>query len=486
MRKHLACRRGFPWSVLLTCWLALGVWGAAWGTPSEREPARGALPPAPRAAAQPLARASRSSEEGVYALLLREPSRLGCKPDATTFVQVYQAIRRRHVDEPADARLYEGVRREVGLLLEAAGVKADGLAALACDASLPNQLVARYGSRVDSSLLWYAMACGLCAGTDDPYTSYMVPRELSYIQGALDRATMLGLGAGVEIDPQSHELTVEDRIEGSPAAQSGLLAGDVVLAINDVRVKGLPIERVYALMKIRNGATVYMRTQRPGESRVRVVSIMVTPFEMPSVSSERYDRIGYIRVYAFGTTTGAQVARALAELRRQGVEALVLDLRNNGGGYVGAALDLCSMFIPSQEVVMQVVDRSSHREELRASKATPCGLPMVLLVNGYSASASEISAGCLKDYHVATLLGSRTYGKGCSQQVLPLGDGSAVKVTWAYFETPRGHRVHKLGVEPDVTLEMERRWVGQGKRDLQLQRALELLRARLSASGSPP
>jgi carboxyl-terminal processing protease len=370
------------------------------------------------------------------------------------------------------------VRSEVGVLLEEAGAGDDALATLPCAASLPGRVVSRYGGRVDRSLLWYAMLQGLCAGTGDPYTAYMVPREFSYVQGALDRGRMIGVGAGFDIDPQTHELTVEDRIEGSPAAQSGLLAGDQVLSVNDVRVKGLSMERVYALMKVHNGATIYMRTQRPGESRVRVVSVMITPFEMPSVTSERLDRIGYVRVHAFGRGVGDQVAGAIDGLRRQGIDGLVLDLRNNGGGYVGAALELCSLFVPSHEVVMQVVDRSGRREELRAPRGTACGLPTVLLVNGYSASASEITAGCLKDHHCATLLGTTTYGKGCSQRVLPLGDGAAVKVTWAYFESPRGHRIHKVGVEPDVVVEMERRWVGQGRRDVQLQKALELLRAR--------
>lgn len=463
-RTRVAPARGVLLLVLL---LLFGA--SAWAEAPRKAPAR------PGAPASRPSTAPQSAEKGLYSLLLKQPERLGCRPGARTLAQVYSAIRATHPDDPTESQLFGGVIEEVSQLLQAAGIPTQALASMPRDKTLPDRLARDYGKQVNEGLLWFAMVRGVCKGTGDPHTDFLSPAQFQMMKGSLESEAFVGLGFSLDFDEKTGRLTIVERIEGSPAARSGLLTGDQVTRINDASTQGMTLESAYAALRVPVGGTVYLTVRRPGEDRLRILSVQRLPFQMITVTSAVMNQVGYIRLYSFGTMTAPQVKDALDQFAKRGVKGLVIDLRNNGGGYVKAATAVCGFFLRPDEVVTALVDKNGKRHEMRSGSMARVTMPMVILVNEHSASASEITAGCLRDACGATLVGTKTYGKGSSQIPRELEDHSAFKVTWAYFTTPKGTRIHKQGLEPDVRVEMERRWVGEAGKDVQLQKALEVV-----------
>jgi carboxyl-terminal processing protease len=189
--------------------------------------------------------------------------------------------------------------------------------------------------------------------------------------------------------------------------------------------------------------------------------------------------MAYIKLRFFGQETDEEFDQALTQAEREGCRGLILDLRNNGGGYIKAAIDVCSKFLSKGTLVVSVVTRKSSAEQDRAVGSHHVHLPLVVLVNGYSASASEITAGALQDTGVAVLLGSKTFGKGSVQTIHDLPDGGALKFTIAHYLTPKGRNINKKGIEPDVVVPMASDRVGMDGQDTQLQAATDFLRKKL-------
>ncbi|MGB9887127.1 MAG: S41 family peptidase [Moorellales bacterium] len=287
----------------------------------------------------------------------------------------------------------------------------------------------------------------LIAGLNDPYTVYLGPQEYAEFLESL-RGSFSGVG--IRLDKVGDYITVVAPLPGSPAERAGVEAGDRVLAADGYSLVGASVEKALTLIRGEPGSAVVLTLERPGRGRFEL-KLVREVIRVPSVSWELLpEEIGYLRLEEFGTTTAEEVARALSELVPAS-RGIILDLRGNSGGLLDVAVEVAAQFVPSGPVV-QVVDRQRQPEALEAEGGRWVKLPLVVLVDGWTASAAEIVAGAVQDYRTGLLVGERTYGKGSIQSVFELSNGGALKLSVARYRTPLGREVDRKGLEPDLPL----------------------------------
>lgn len=306
--------------------------------------------------------------------------------------------------------------------------------------------------KLDAKKLSQGAAKGMMEALADPYSLYVDPDMYK-----LERSSLQGKyqGIGAYVGLRDKQLTIISPIAGSPAEQAGLKPGDKILEINGKTTEGM--SSTEAALKIQGpaGTTVKLLIQHEGESKPFEVSLVRREITIKSVSWEKKDRIGYIRLTGFLQKTDSELLSALKFLEAEGVDGIVLDLRNNPGGLLEASILVASEFI-SEGVVVDVVDgEGKHRPEQVRRIGTATKLPLVVLINNGSASASEVLAGALQDYGRAKLAGKKTYGKGSVQLITNLKDGSALHMTVARWYTPKGRPIDGVGLTPDFPLELE-------------------------------
>lgn len=418
-----------------------------------------------------------------YSSVLKDPKELKFEPDEALFRNVYYYIKKSYVEDVPSARLFDGVKSEIKDLLDQAKVSTADLDKLNPDQKVLPQILDLYGDKVDKRLLTFAAILGMLDGVEDRYSLLMLPEEYAKLQEQMQATKFGGIGIYIELDKDDNDrLTVFEPIEGTPAYKAGLMAGDKVLKIDGESTQGIDIEKAQSKIRGPHGTAVTLEVARKGEPKPLVFKVVRDDIHVVSVSSKMLEgQVGYIRLRLFGAETGEEIAKAIASLKSQGARGLVVDLRNNGGGYIDAAVDVVGQFLDkSNGLVVYTIDRSNRRREYRSSHSG-VALPTVVLVNEYSASASEITAGALRDHGLAKLVGKKSFGKGSVQQLYPFSDGSALKLTIAKFYTPSGYVINKQGLEPDVEIEMEPKYVGRGEKDVQLQKAVEVIKAETTA-----
>lgn len=335
--------------------------------------------------------------------------------------------------------------------------------------------------RVDPQKLLYYALKGLMFGLKDPYSVALEPKEFKHLKESMSGGNFGGVGIYIELD-RSHknQLVVVEPIDDTPAARSGLKPGDWILKINGVSTKGIDIEVAANRIRGLKGSQVTLEVQPKGKGPHKNVTMTRSTIHVKSATGKMLPGgIGYIRLRFFGEDTGPEVEEALTALERKGLKGLILDVRNNGGGYINAAQETCSQFLPSGQVVVSVVGRKRDKEVSRSSGSTHRNVPMVVLINGYSASASEITAGALQDTHTAVLMGTKSFGKGTVQTLEDLPGGGALKFTIAHYLTPSGRNINKKGIKPDIEVKMDAAKVGQPD-DTQLKAAQKYLMGKTS------
>ncbi|MBV8600629.1 MAG: S41 family peptidase, partial [Candidatus Eremiobacteraeota bacterium] len=269
-------------------------------------------------------------------------------------------------------------------------------------------------------------------------------------------------------------------IEGGPADKLGLQADDTIVSINGRSTRGLSLDDDSKMLRGTPGTTVRLVIVREGKT-LPAVSVTRAEIKAPSVTSKLLSgQIGYVRLAVFGATTADELGVALKRLESQGAKGYVLDLRDNGGGYLNAAIDVSSKFVATGPIV-SVAERAGSSREYDADDVAIAPKPLAVLVNKYTASASEITSGAIQDNGVGTLIGTRTFGKGVVQTIFPLPDGAAVKITTARYLTPSGRDINSVGITPDVTVQENKNpRYGELTKDVQLDTAVGILNQKIA------
>jgi carboxyl-terminal processing protease len=326
----------------------------------------------------------------------------------------------------------------------------------------------------------YAAVSGMASALGDKYTQFFTPDDFKQFNDALDPEKISGIGVLVAPDAATGYIQAAYVVPGTPADRAGLQSGDELTSVDGTSTKGMTQEDVSKVLRGKAGTIAHVVAMRGGTQLppFAIVRAEVTP---PTVVYKMLpDRIGYLAIFAFGRETAGQFSVALDRVRKLGARALVLDLRNNGGGYVDSALEISSQFI-SNRVLLTVEERGSQVTTIDAQAGVVVDLPLTVLVNQYSASASEITAGALQDDGVGTLVGTKTYGKGVMQTVTPLAGGAAIKITTAHYLTPANHDINLRGIEPDVRVDENKNPLfGDPDRDAQLRAALSVLQKKIA------
>jgi carboxyl-terminal processing protease len=303
------------------------------------------------------------------------------------------------------------------------------------------------------------------------------PAAYKKFVGFLDGKAVAGIGAELDVDPQTHVVRIADVFPGSPAEGAGLRAGDTIVTIDGTAPpNGSPAD-VAAVLRGAPGTTVRIAIARDGAT-LPPVAIVRRAIAPPDVTGRMLaQNVGYVRLRSFGSQSAKQLDAALAKLRDGGARAYVLDLRANGGGYRDDAIAIASHFVHGTIVTTQ--ERTGAPNPFAAKAATPLlGAPLAVLVDGDTASAAEIVAAAVQDGHAGTLVGTKTFGKGLVQETYALPDGGAIKLTTARYRTPAGRDIDRVGIAPDVVVdEPSDAHPGEPGRDPQLDRALALLAA---------
>lgn len=332
------------------------------------------------------------------------------------------------------------------------------------------QLKANYEGSLDTQKLIDGASRGLVAAAGDQYTVFMDAKEAKAFND--DLSGQIGGGIGAEIGVRNNQPTIIRVLPGNPAEKAGLMAGDVITKINDQSTAGWAADKTATQIRGDVGTTVKVTVMRGDESKE--MTITRASVSDPSVRAKVQNGTGIMTISRFDSETGDLARKAAQSFADQHVKNVILDLRGNGGGYLTAAQDVAGLWLDNKVVVTERTNGKIQDTIKTDSNALLAGLPTVVLVDGNSASASEIVAGALQDYKVATLVGEKTFGKGTVQKVLNLDNGALLKVTVAHWYTPNGINITKQGITPNTTVALTPADVNAGK-DPQLDAALAQL-----------
>ena len=334
-----------------------------------------------------------------------------------------------------------------------------------------------YLGDVDKDEMAEGVYAGLIYGLGDVYSRYYTADEY-----AQETASTDGAYAGIGVSIQKNKnggVQIAECYEGGPGAEAGLQTGDVITAINDTDVTDMELADVVSIIRENKDKTIVLTVFRENEEKSREISVDVTDVELPSVFGEMLDKkTGYIQITQFTGVTPQQYKDMFAELKDKGMERLVIDLRDNPGGLLTSVCDILREILP-EGLIVYTEDKYGNREEETCDGKHQLDMPLSVLVNENSASASEIFAGAVQDHEVGTIVGTTTYGKGVVQELRQLSDGSAVKLTVSNYYTPNGNSINKVGIKPDVEVKLASELLNKDEitheEDNQLQKALDVI-----------
>lgn len=361
------------------------------------------------------------------------------------------------------------------------GIRITGLGLGAADVSAERkfskirQLIdENFLGEVDESKLEEGIYKGYLSGLDDPYSVYYDEEETKELYEST-QGEYSGIGVVISQNINTGIITMVQVYEDSPAEKAGLKDNDVLYKVGDMEVTGMDLSEVVSYIKGERGTSVRLTVLRGEDGEEIQVTAVRDQIEARTVEYRMLEnQIGYLSVSEFDSVTYDQYAEALEKLQQQGMEALVVDLRNNPGGNLQTVCDMLDLILPEGTIVY-TEDKDGNRNTATSDEEHQLDIPMAVLVNGNSASASEIYAGAVQDYGMGTIVGTQTYGKGVVQQIFDLGDGTSVKLTIAEYFTPDGRNINGEGITPDVEIEYE--WdEADPEADNQLEKALEILK----------
>ncbi len=324
---------------------------------------------------------------------------------------------------------------------------------------------------------------GLIAGLDDPYSVYYTPEEYNKLM-EMTTGEYSGIGALLSQDKETGLITVVKPYKGTPSEEAGLLPGDVFTKVDGQDTAGMDLATFVNFVKGESGTEVVLEVYRTSEKVYKTFRIKRRTIETPTVEYEMLeDNIGYIAISEFEDVTYNQFVRAVEQGEKEGMKGLIIDVRNNPGGVVTAVCKVLDYMVPDGDILMSTKDKEGNGSAVTGEDGHFFDQPLVVLINGESASASEIFAGGIRDYEMGTLVGEKTYGKGIVQRIFHMGNGAGVKLTVQEYYLPSGVSIHEKGVEPDVEEimpeELKYQLEIKKEEDTQLQKGMEILREQI-------
>lgn len=318
---------------------------------------------------------------------------------------------------------------------------------------------------------------GYVKALGDPYSEFLTKEEMDSLNQQTEGEYA---GVGIVVTPsETGAITVVSAIKGSPAFEKGIKKDDIILKINGKDYNASQMNDAVKVMKGKPNTDVKLTIARMENKTSKIFDVNITRrmISLTTVNSQKIGDIGYINITQFDRKTDKEFIEQYENLKKQNVKSIVLDLRNNPGGLLDSTVKIADYLLP-QGVIVKTVDKNK-KEDVQKSDSSEQNLPMVVLVNGSSASASEILTGALKDYKKATIVGEKTFGKGIVQTIIPMDKGEGLKLTISEYFSPNGNKIHKQGVKPDLEIKLDEKAKGIGvefmKEDNQLQKALEIL-----------
>lgn len=344
---------------------------------------------------------------------------------------------------------------------------------------LENMIDEEYLGEISTDKLEEGVYAGLIYGLGDVYSRYYTKDEYEQ-ESVTTEGSYVGIGVAMQ-KYTAGGVQIVECYKGSTAEEAGVKVDDVITAINGEDITDTELQDVVSMIKDNEDKDVVLTVQRKGED-TQEITVKVSNVELPSVFGEMLDEnTGYIQITEFKGVTVEQYEEIFADLKEQGMERLVVDLRDNPGGLLNVVCDILRDILP-EGLIVYTEDKNGNRSEETCDGKNPLDMLLAVLVNGNSASASEIFAGAVKDYGLGTIVGTTTYGKGVVQSIRQLSDGSAVKLTIANYYTPKGNSINKTGIRPDVEVELSPELLNQEEitheEDNQLQAALNSLNAK--------
>lgn len=329
---------------------------------------------------------------------------------------------------------------------------------------------------------------GLISSLDDRYAAYYNEEEYTSIN-AVNEGKYVGIGCSISFDKETGAFTIVKPYADGPADKAGLCSGDILVSIDGEEIKGKNLTEVVSAIKGKEGTDVTLEVQRGSSSKMKEIVITRNEVETKTVMYGMLDdRIGYIAIAGFKENTVEQFEDAVDFLEKAGMSGLIMDVRNNGGGALTSVVAMTNRIL-SEGMIVYTRDKYDKGEDYYADDKQSLNLPMVLLVNEYSASASEVFAGALKDHGVATIVGTTTFGKGIVQSIFDLQDGSAIKLTTSKYYTPNGYNIHDVGIKPDIIvkpkdddaeLDVESAEIPDPAKDNQMKAAIDCMEKKLA------
>lgn len=342
-----------------------------------------------------------------------------------------------------------------------------------------------YLEDADESAMVNGIYKGLVAGLGDPYSVYYTEDEYNRLMETTE-GIYCGIGVSVSQNIETGIITLVKPFKNAPGFEAGILPGDILYKVNGEEVTGQDLTTVVAKIKGEEGTTVDLTVVRENETDYIDITVERRQVEIPTIEYEMLENnIGYILISEFDTVTQQQFFDAFTDLNNKGMQGLVVDLRDNPGGILDVVNSILDNILP-EGLIVYTEDKAGHKEEYTSDAEHYFDKPLTVLINGNSASASEIFAGAVKDYGIGTLVGTTTYGKGIVQRLIELGDGTAMKLTISKYFTPNGNNIHGIGIEPDIEVELSdearKKAVIEHSEDNQLQTAIEAVKEQITGA----
>ncbi|HCO73491.1 MULTISPECIES: S41 family peptidase [Clostridium] len=350
--------------------------------------------------------------------------------------------------------------------------------------TIKDKLDRYYLGEIDINKLIDGAAAGMTEAVGDPYTTYMNAEEFKDFYSQTEGNYV---GLGIQVGVKEDKIVVVATFENSPAEKVGILSGDIIESVNGTKVEGKDLEKAVKTMKGEKGEAVELTLSRENKGSFNVKAVR-DEIEMITVKKEMIDsQVGYIQVTMFDENTSSNFENAIKDLNSKGMKSLIVDLRENPGGLLDQTVNMCSQFIPKNKNIVYTEDKNGNRKDYNSVGGIAEGLPLTILIDEGSASASEIFTGAIKDYKLGTLVGTKTFGKGVVQTTFyrdrdGFRDGTALKVTISKYYTPNGQNIHGIGIEPDILVEYPEELKGKAydkSVDPQFEKALEVAKEKI-------